>query len=91
MAGAAALGLVVGCSTGDSIGGLLATGAGGGGAGALGEGTGAAGEEAGAGGALAELYPVTEQPDLATSSAGHVTISQSTLMMSVGTTKNRRV
>ena len=55
VAGVAALGLVVGCSTGDSIGGLLATGAGGEGAGALGEGTGAAGEEAGAAGALAGL------------------------------------
>lgn len=81
MAGAAALGLVLGFSIGDSTGGLLATGAGGEEVGALGEGTGAAGEEAGADGALAESYPVTEQPDLATSSAGQVTISQSTLMV----------
>ena len=83
MAGPAALGLVVGFSTGDSTGGLLATGAGGEEAGALGEDTGAAGEEAGADGALAGLYRVTEQPDFATSSAGQVTISQSTLTVSV--------
>lgn len=55
MAGAAALGLVVGFSIGDSTGGLLATGAGGEEVGVLGEGTGAAGEEAGAAGSCDEL------------------------------------
>ena len=85
MAGATAFGLAVDFSTGDSAGGLLATGAGGEEAEALGEGTGAAREEAGAGGALAESYPVTEHPDLATSSAGQVTTSQSTLIVSVRT------
>ena len=73
----------MGFSTGDSTGGLLATGAGREEVGALGEGTGAAREEAGADGALAGLYPVTEQPDLATSSAGQVTTSQSTLSHNV--------
>ncbi len=81
VAGVTALGLVVGFSTGDSSGDLLATGVGGEDAGALGED--AAGEDAGADGALAELYPVTEQPDFATSSAGQVTTSQSTLLVSV--------
>ena len=33
--------------------------------------------------ALTELYPVTEHPDLSTSSEGQVTTSQSTLVMSV--------
>ena len=80
MAGAGALGLVVGFSTADS------TGAGGLEVGGLGEDTGAAGDEAGADGAdgaLAELYPETEQPDFATSAAGQVTTSQSTLWVSV--------
>ena len=70
-------------STGEFTGGLLVSAAGGKEAGALDEGAGAAGEEAGAEGALAELYPVTEQPDFATSSAGQVTTSQSTLIVSV--------
>ena len=52
-------------------------------AGAVDDCTGTAGEEAGADGASAGLYPVTEQLDFATSSAGQVTTSQSTLMMSV--------
>ena len=34
--------------------------------------------------ALAALYPATEQPDLATSSAGQMTTSQSTLKMLAG-------
>ena len=83
VAGTAAIGLVVGFSTDDSTGDLLETGAGGRDAGALDDCTGAAGEEAGVEGALAELYPVTEQPDLATSSAGQVTTSQSTLVVLV--------
>ena len=77
VAGAAALGIVVGLSTTDS------TGAGGVEVGGLGEDTGALGDEAGADGALAELYPETEQPDFATSAAGQVTTSQSTLWASV--------
>ena len=51
-------------------------------AGAMDDCAGAAAEEAGVDGASAELYPVTEQLDFATSSAGQVTTSQSTLMMS---------
>ena len=72
-----------GFSTGDSTGRWLATGATAEEVGSLGDGTGAAEEEAGADGALAVLYPVTEQPDFATSSAGQVTNSQSTLKVSV--------
>lgn len=89
VAGAAALGLVVGLSTTDSTGaggvevGGLGEDAGGLEVGGLGEDTGALGDEAGADGALAELYPVTEQPDFATSAAGQVTTSQSTLWVSV--------
>ena len=75
--GAAALGLVVGFSTADP------TGAGGLEVAGLGEDAGALGDEAGADGALAELYPETEQPDFATSAAGQVTTSQSTLWVSV--------
>ena len=77
VAGAAALGLVVGFSTTDS------TGAGGLEGGGWGEDTGALGDEAGADGAVAELYPETEQPDFATSAAGQVTTSQLTLWASV--------
>ena len=80
--GAAALMLLVGLSAGDPTGDSLAVGAGGKDVGALGDCTGAAGEEAGMDGALAELYPVTEQPDLATISVGQVTTSQSTLLLS---------
>ena len=86
VAGAAALGLVVGASTGDS------TGAGGVEVGGFGEDTGAPGDEAGADGALAELYPETEQPDFATSATGQVTTSQSTLLVSAcGFSENGRV
>lgn len=40
---------------------------------------GAGADDAGDDGAFAELYPMTEPPDLATSSAGQETTSQSTL------------
>ena len=50
-------------------------------AGALDDCAGAAAEEAGVDGAYAGSYPVTEQLDFATSSAGQVTTSQSTLMI----------
>lgn len=69
VAGAAALGLVVGFPTGCSTSGVLATGTGEGNVGAL-----AVRWEAGVDGVFASFYPMTEHPDSAMSSAGQVEV-----------------